>query len=74
MACEPPILLGDELTGNLDTQLTQDMFRLLKKLNVTGPMSLTSGSSRSCTSARTRKALSAWLVLPFVLRVSGVGH
>jgi putative ABC transport system ATP-binding protein len=33
MACEPPILLGDELTGNLDTQLAQDMFRLLKKLN-----------------------------------------
>jgi putative ABC transport system ATP-binding protein len=32
-ACEPPILLGDELTGNLDTQLAQDMFRLLKKLN-----------------------------------------
>ena len=33
MACNPPILLGDELTGNLDTQLAQDMFRLLKKLN-----------------------------------------
>ena len=30
MACGPPILLGDEPTGNLDTQLAQDMFRLLK--------------------------------------------
>src|ERR1035441_8724495 len=33
MACDPPILLGDELTGNLDTGLAQDMFELLKGLN-----------------------------------------
>jgi putative ABC transport system ATP-binding protein len=33
MACAPPILLGDELTGNLDTQLAQEMLKLLKKLN-----------------------------------------
>jgi putative ABC transport system ATP-binding protein len=33
MACEPPILLGDELTGNLDTELARDMFKLLKELN-----------------------------------------
>jgi putative ABC transport system ATP-binding protein len=36
MACAPPILLGDELTGNLDTKLAQDMFDLLKSLNGTG--------------------------------------
>jgi putative ABC transport system ATP-binding protein len=36
MACEPPILLGDEPTGNLDTALTQDMFRLMAGLNQTG--------------------------------------
>ncbi len=36
MACGPPILLGDELTGNLDTKLSQDMFDLLKGLNGTG--------------------------------------
>jgi putative ABC transport system ATP-binding protein len=36
LACAPPILLGDELTGNLDTKLSQDMFGLLKNLNGTG--------------------------------------
>jgi putative ABC transport system ATP-binding protein len=33
MACGPPILLGDEPTGNLDTGLARDMFSLLRKLN-----------------------------------------
>jgi putative ABC transport system ATP-binding protein len=36
MACEPPILLGDEPTGNLDTEMAQDMFGLLKGLNGRG--------------------------------------
>jgi putative ABC transport system ATP-binding protein len=36
MACEPPILLGDELTGNLDTGLARDMFELLRGLNENG--------------------------------------
>jgi putative ABC transport system ATP-binding protein len=36
MACEPPILLGDEPTGNLDTERAQDMFDLLKGLNGNG--------------------------------------
>jgi putative ABC transport system ATP-binding protein len=36
MACEPPILLGDEPTGNLDTEMTRDMFGLLKGLNDSG--------------------------------------
>jgi putative ABC transport system ATP-binding protein len=36
MACQPPILLGDEPTGNLDTQLARDMFGLLKSLNGNG--------------------------------------
>lgn len=36
MACGPPILLGDEPTGNLDTGLARDMFDLLKGLNGNG--------------------------------------
>ncbi|HEV2242030.1 MAG TPA: ABC transporter ATP-binding protein [Streptosporangiaceae bacterium] len=36
MACGPPILLGDEPTGNLDTRLARDMFELLKDLNENG--------------------------------------
>jgi putative ABC transport system ATP-binding protein len=33
MACAPPVLLGDEPTGNLDTALARDMFNLFKTLN-----------------------------------------
>jgi putative ABC transport system ATP-binding protein len=33
MACGPPILVGDEPTGNLDTILAREMFELLKSLN-----------------------------------------
>jgi putative ABC transport system ATP-binding protein len=36
IACEPPILLGDEPTGNLDTGMAMDMFKLLKNLNDQG--------------------------------------
>jgi putative ABC transport system ATP-binding protein len=36
MACEPPILLGDEPTGNLDTALARDMLELLQRLNQGG--------------------------------------
>ena len=36
MACGPPILLGDEPTGNLDTCLARDMFGLFKRLNGNG--------------------------------------
>jgi putative ABC transport system ATP-binding protein len=36
MACQPPILLGDEPTGNLDTELAREMFGLLKGLNGNG--------------------------------------
>jgi putative ABC transport system ATP-binding protein len=36
MACQPPILLGDEPTGNLDTGMAMDMFKLLKDLNEQG--------------------------------------
>ncbi len=36
MACGPPVLLGDEPTGNLDTKLARDMFDLLKGLNENG--------------------------------------
>jgi putative ABC transport system ATP-binding protein len=36
MACQPPILLGDEPTGNLDTKLAREMFELLQRLNRTG--------------------------------------
>jgi len=36
MACAPPVLLGDEPTGNLDTALARDMFNLFKTLNGSG--------------------------------------
>jgi putative ABC transport system ATP-binding protein len=36
MACEPPILLGDEPTGNLDSQTARQMFGLLSGLHDTG--------------------------------------
>ncbi len=36
MACKPPILLGDEPTGNLDTHLAREMFDLLKHMNDSG--------------------------------------
>jgi putative ABC transport system ATP-binding protein len=36
IACEPPILLGDEPTGNLHPGRAMDMFKLLKNLNDQG--------------------------------------
>jgi putative ABC transport system ATP-binding protein len=36
MACQPTVLLGDELTGNLDSGMAMDMFKLLKSLNEQG--------------------------------------
>lgn len=36
MACRPPILLGDEPTGNLDTNRAREMFELLRGLNEGG--------------------------------------
>jgi putative ABC transport system ATP-binding protein len=36
MACQPPILLGDEPTGNLDTRLAGEMLDLLRQLNAGG--------------------------------------
>jgi len=36
MACGPPILLGDEPTGNLDSQTAGQMFGLLSDLHDTG--------------------------------------
>jgi putative ABC transport system ATP-binding protein len=36
MACEPPLLLGDEPTGNLDTAMARDMLELLERLNAAG--------------------------------------
>ena len=36
MATQPPILLGDEPTGNLDTKLAREMFELLQKQNRAG--------------------------------------
>jgi putative ABC transport system ATP-binding protein len=36
MANQPPILLGDEPTGNLDTKLAREMFELLRGLNRAG--------------------------------------
>jgi putative ABC transport system ATP-binding protein len=36
LASDPPILLGDELTGNLDSDTADEMFNLLTRLNQAG--------------------------------------
>ena len=36
LAAEPQILVGDEPTGNLDTQTAAEMFALLQRVNETG--------------------------------------
>jgi putative ABC transport system ATP-binding protein len=36
LASDPPILMGDELTGNLDSDTAEEMFNLLKRLNQAG--------------------------------------
>ena len=36
LAAEPPLLIGDEPTGNLDTQTAAEMFDLLARLNAEG--------------------------------------
>lgn len=36
LASDPPILMGDELTGNLDSETAEDMFTLLTRLNRAG--------------------------------------
>jgi putative ABC transport system ATP-binding protein len=36
MACRPRILIGDEPTGNLDTETARSMFALLRELNESG--------------------------------------
>jgi putative ABC transport system ATP-binding protein len=36
MACRPRILIGDEPTGNLDTETAGSMFALLRELNESG--------------------------------------
>ena len=36
LVCEPRLLVGDEPTGNLDTETAADMFDLLSRVNATG--------------------------------------
>jgi putative ABC transport system ATP-binding protein len=36
MAADPPLLIGDEPTGNLDTATAAEMFDLLRRLNAAG--------------------------------------
>ena len=36
LAADPPLLIGDEPTGNLDTQTAAEMFDLLLRLNAEG--------------------------------------
>ena len=36
LAADPPLLIGDEPTGNLDTRTARDMFDLLEQLNARG--------------------------------------
>jgi len=36
LAADPPLLIGDEPTGNLDTRTAAEMFELLQRLNAEG--------------------------------------
>jgi putative ABC transport system ATP-binding protein len=36
LAADPPLLIGDEPTGNLDTRTAAEMFDLLQRLNGEG--------------------------------------
>jgi putative ABC transport system ATP-binding protein len=36
LAADPPLLIGDEPTGNLDTRTAAEMFDLLRRLNAEG--------------------------------------
>jgi putative ABC transport system ATP-binding protein len=36
LAADPPLLIGDEPTGNLDTRTAAEMFDLLQRLNTEG--------------------------------------
>ena len=36
LAADPPLLIGDEPTGNLDTRTAAEMFDLLQRLNAEG--------------------------------------
>ena len=36
LAADPPLLIGDEPTGNLDTRTAAEMFELLERLNAEG--------------------------------------
>jgi putative ABC transport system ATP-binding protein len=36
LSSDPPILMGDELTGNLDSDTAEEMFNLLTRLNAAG--------------------------------------
>jgi putative ABC transport system ATP-binding protein len=36
LAADPPLLIGDEPTGNLDTRAAAEMFDLLQRLNAEG--------------------------------------
>jgi putative ABC transport system ATP-binding protein len=36
LSSDPPILMGDELTGNLDSDTAEEMFKLLTRLNEAG--------------------------------------
>ena len=36
LAADPPLLIGDEPTGNLDTRTAAEMFDLLERLNAEG--------------------------------------
>jgi len=45
---EPPVLLADEPTGNLDTRNTRDVMRMFQKLNVAGMTILMVTHSAEC--------------------------
>jgi len=45
---EPPVLLADEPTGNLDTKATREIMKLLQRLNAEGMIILMVTHSHEC--------------------------
>jgi ABC-type lipoprotein export system ATPase subunit len=51
---EPPVLLADEPTGNLDTRTTHEIMKLLQRLNAEGMTILMVTHSHECAGSAGR--------------------